>query len=108
MADWMQGPYLYALYDSYGHSAQTIGCPNRINQYHPCTHGLSFACDFRQLFIAGFGTAALCCNSSPHSKHSNTSLSLSETVKLPPTLSHCRDNSPSSQKQHLRNIRFSP
>ncbi|GAB5365202.1 hypothetical protein AAMO2058_001037100 [Amorphochlora amoebiformis] len=38
MADWMQGPYLYALYDSYGHSAQTIG----------------------QLFIAGFGTAALC------------------------------------------------
>ena len=24
-ADWMQGPYLYALYSSYGHSAKSIG-----------------------------------------------------------------------------------
>jgi len=37
-ADWMQGPYLYALYSSYGHSAKSIG----------------------RLFILGFGTAALC------------------------------------------------
>mmetsp|Transcript_15797 Transcript_15797/g.38944 ORF Transcript_15797/g.38944 Transcript_15797/m.38944 type:complete len:483 (-) Transcript_15797:163-1611(-) len=37
-ADWMQGPYLYALYDNYGHSKQVIG----------------------RLFILGFGAAALC------------------------------------------------
>eukprot|EP00472_Partenskyella_glossopodia_P007360 CAMPEP_0197531040 /NCGR_PEP_ID=MMETSP1318-20131121/33881_1 /TAXON_ID=552666 /ORGANISM="Partenskyella glossopodia, Strain RCC365" /LENGTH=435 /DNA_ID=CAMNT_0043087109 /DNA_START=81 /DNA_END=1384 /DNA_ORIENTATION=+ len=37
-ADWLQGPYLYALYDSYGHSKQSIG----------------------HLFILGFGTAAVC------------------------------------------------
>eukprot|EP00466_Bigelowiella_natans_P000248 jgi/Bigna1/66187/fgenesh1_pg.1_\ len=37
-ADWMQGPYLYALYDSYGHSKHIIG----------------------RLFILGFGSAAVC------------------------------------------------
>jgi hypothetical protein len=35
MADWMQGPYVYALYDKYGFSKGEIG----------------------QLFIAGFGSS---------------------------------------------------
>jgi len=37
MADWMQGPYVYALYDSYGFDMQAIGI----------------------LFVAGFGSSAV-------------------------------------------------
>lgn len=37
MADWLQGPYVYALYTEYGYDKQAIG----------------------QLFIAGFGSSAL-------------------------------------------------
>ena len=39
MADWMQGPYVYALYDKYGFTKGEIG----------------------QLFIAGFGSSMCVC-----------------------------------------------
>ena len=70
MADWLQGPFVYALYASYGSlphwapggylSFTCWTCANGRNLYvcfHPC-RGFSRE-DNATLFVAGFGSSAL-------------------------------------------------
>ena len=74
MADWMQGPYVYALYDKYGFSKGEIG----------------------QLFIAGFGSSMCvgarflaCCRPPTHPPYPVNPLPPPRPTRTPPPFPGC-------------------